>query len=185
MKNKIIILMMMAIMLLMMTGCEEQDAIEANVGNVESKLSPVSEVKEEKPDGTIEVDGDISVDDQLQKLVDERPERLKMYEFITLKEYEQKKENDESFLIVWTSKLCEACQLYKPVVFQYINNSPTYKMYYMEVSAAYPEGKEYFNSLKYEGTPTTEFYIEGELKAGEAGLMDLALLEEFIVKNIK
>lgn len=184
MKNKILILMII-ILMFTITSCKEQEVIETNIGNVGDSLSPVPKVEEEKPDGVIEVGGDISVDEQLQKLVDNRPDRLKMYEFITLEKYEQMKANGESFLIVWTSELCEACQLYKTVVFQYINNNPRYPLYYIEVSAAYPEGKEYFNSLGYEGTPATEFYLKGELKNGEAGLMDLTLLEEFIVKGME
>lgn len=185
MRNRIYILLMIMILTVLLIGCEEQKVLEANMGNIDNEFTRVDEVREEELDGTITVGGEISVEDQLQKLVDQRPDRLKMYEYIKLEDIEQKKANGESFLVAWTSELCEACELYKPVVFQYVNNSPRYQMYYVEVSAAYPEGKEYFDNLEYEGTPTTEFYVGGELKSGESGLMDLTMLEEFIVNNIR
>lgn len=89
--------------------------------------------------------------------------KLNGYTEISYTEFNEKKENGDTFPLIIGSSTCSACAAYKIVVEQVISEKQV-EVFYIDLSGV---SEEEYNKLKTEisftGTPTTVFYKEGKL----------------------
>lgn len=89
--------------------------------------------------------------------------KLNGYTKITYMEFNQKKENGDSFPLVIGSSTCSACATYEVVMNGFIDDNQV-EVFYIDLDAI---SEDEYNSLKTEisftGTPTTVFYQDGKL----------------------
>lgn len=89
--------------------------------------------------------------------------RLNGYTKISYVEFNQKKENGDTFPLVVGSNTCSACATYEVVMNQFIEDNQV-EVFYIDLSTV---SEEEYNNLRMEisftGTPTTVFYQDGKL----------------------
>lgn len=90
-------------------------------------------------------------------------QKIQGYNELTFEEFNQKKENGDTFPLVIGSETCSACATYKVVMKQFIEDYQV-EVFYIDLSSLDDnQYNELITEISFSGTPTTVFYENGNL----------------------
>ena len=85
---------------------------------------------------------------------------------INYKTFDKMNANKESYILFIGSKSCTHCQAFKPIVEKVLTQYKDLDIYYVDLEAFEEEEiVKLSNVIKYDGTPTIAFIINGEEKS--------------------
>lgn len=112
--------------------------------------------------------------------------KLNGYTKISYTEFNEKKENGDTFPLVIGSSTCSACATYEVIMKQFIEGNQV-EIFYIDLSDV---SEDEYNNLKTEisftGTPTTVFYQDGKLTSYYNridGAEDIDNIQKYLEKN--